>query len=234
MKAGLLIGTTMMTLVANCVLAVAGEVAREPLDRLWEKHMLNGTSASYRNGQPNEGPPQFIQPLQAVHGDWVWAMRTARGIKVSDSRGTRLLGLLRGGGWVLAGGLLDRASNDRGAVELYVKHVAPVHPGLLDHHAPMKQEAYEFFLLDRPHDAPQATIIKKWVISPEEVRWYVPDHFLQGPLRIDDKAILHASETSDVRGFLAYDPATKIATVTIMGLNHPLEERVDLSAALAK
>ena len=94
-----------------------------------------------------------------------------------------------------------------------------------------KEQSYEFFLLYRPNDAPLARILWKWVIRPEEVHWYVPDYLLKGPLRVDDEAILRGNEVSDVRGFLAYDPATKIATVTITGLTRPFEERVDLSAA---
>ena len=233
MKAELVIAGTLIAILGSAALAMASEIQREPLDRLWEEHMLAGTSANYRNGRAQEGRVQYIPRLEQAKGSWVVATQKPQAVRVSDSRGTGLFGLLRGGGWALDGGLLDQTEEHGGAVELYIKKVAPVYPGLLDHSAPRKEQSYEFFLLYRPNDAPQARILNKWVINPEQVHWYVRDYLLQGPLRVDDKAILRANETSDVRGFLAYDPTTKIATITITGLKQPFEDRVDLSAALA-
>jgi len=232
MKAELFIGGTLIVILGSTALAMAGDIPREPLDRLWEEHMLAGTSANYMDGRAREGRLQHIPRLEQAKGSWVLATHNPRAIRLSDFRGTRLFGLLRGGGWALDGGLLDRAPDAGGIVELYVKRVAPVYPGLLDHSSPRKEEFYEFFLLYRPNDAAHARILNKWVINPEQVHWYVPDSLLQGPLRVDDKAILRASKTSDVRGLLDYDPATKIATITITGLKQPFEDRVDLSAAL--
>src|SRR5437899_1886033 len=43
-----------------------GEVPREPLDRLWENHMLEGTRAGYIEGRRDDGEP-IISP-KAVPG----------------------------------------------------------------------------------------------------------------------------------------------------------------------
>jgi hypothetical protein len=226
---GLRIGTILLGILGSGAPAIAGNISREPVDRLWEEHMLAGTSADYIAMRPARRL-RYIPQLERSKGTVELAAHKPHGIRISDYSGTRLFGLLRGGGWSLQGGLLDWAPSDGGAAELYVKQVSPMYPGLIDNSAPIKEQSYEFFLLYRPSEGAQARILRKWLINPEEVHWYVPDYLLTGPLRVDDETVLRGSEMSDVRGFLAYDPSARIATITITGLKHPFEERVELSS----
>jgi hypothetical protein len=234
MKVGFVIATVLITFLRGGQPATAGDIPRAPLDRIWEEHMLAGTPVHYSSGRLFQWQPWYTRFPERSRGSWVLALATPRGMIVSDYRGTRLLGVLRGGGWSLHGGLLDRFDRDGKALELYVKVVSRVHPGLFDNSAPPKEQSYEFFLLCRPQKDAQAVVVRSWTIRPDEVHWYVPEYLLQGPLRIDDKALLSASETSDVRGFLTYESESNVALVTVTGLTHPFEERVDLSSALGR
>lgn len=195
---------------------MAGEIRREPLDRLWEEHMLAGTSVIYSDGKRVTYAP--TRSYETAGGDPLDAAFTKQGIVVGDFRETRFL-LWVDGGWALDGGLLARVEEQRSAIELYGKKITRREPSFILNlkaiHVPTETYSYEFFLLLRRHGASRATILKKWAFSPEDV-----------PL--DEDRI----PTDLVTGHLRYDRAAKTATVTIKGLKRPIEERVDLSAEL--
>jgi hypothetical protein len=209
----------------------AGEVPREPLDRLWEEHMLQGTSAGYQDGKratfvPHETP-------EMAKGSPDAARLTTRGISVQDSQGTELLGLRRGGGWSLQGGLIATAQAPDGLLELYGKRVWRIYPsflGISPYMKPKEDETYEFFLLLRKAEAQRATLVKKWVVAPNEIKWFVYPNVREAVTKAfpGDDEFLRQQETIDVRGFLKYDSETHEAEVTITGLIHPWVERVKL------
>lgn len=212
------------------------EVLRVPLDQLWEKHMLEGRGGAHMNGQPETVTAPAFPFAKERRGKGAGSpfgmLSTEYAIEVKDFRGTKFFGLLRGGGWTLLGGLLERLEIGSSVIDLYAKVVSPIHPGLFDHYyRPKEEQFYEFFLLHRKRGGPQGVIVKKWVIPPEQVRWFVPEHVLKGPLARNEK-YLRQNETSDVRGYLRLDPLAKTATVTITGLTRPFKEAINLSEVL--
>jgi hypothetical protein len=205
-----------------------GEVPREPLDRLWEDHMLAGTSADYVGGRLNDLFHPTTPPEQA-RGSPLGAHLTTRGIGVYEDKGTAFLGLLQGGGWQLDGGLLGQVEGAASILELYGRRVWPLHAVPLGiggpRVKPKEEETYDFFLLRRERGARRAKILAKWTIQPSEIVWFVPEHVLKG-MGKDDETIRRLNETSDVRGFVKYLPESQEAEVTITGLTHPFVERV--------
>jgi hypothetical protein len=222
MKLFVAIGICLTSLLLGLAHGIAAEIPREPSDRLWEEHMLTGTGAGYLDGKRDGFVP--TKPPDLTSGSPVVANYTTRGISVRDLRGTALLGLLTGGGWTLEGGLIGQVERPTSTLELYAKNVWKFYPGFLGmHYSKFKEEqTYEFFLLVREHGASRATILKKWVIQPSEVSWFVKgrEHETDIPEHIKQ------NETHDVRGFLKYLPESQEAEVTITGLTHPFAERV--------
>lgn len=205
----------MILLLMGAEQAIGREIAREPLDRLWEEHMLTGTSAIYSKGARREYSSE--RSFESAMGMPSAAAFTEQGIVVSDLRETRLLGLWAGGGWELQGGLLGRVEWRGSAVELYAKEVVRTDPffilNLKAMHAPKEEFSYEFFLLYRRRGVPRATILEKWAFRPEQVR------------RLGDAS-------PDIRGYLHFDPVVATATIIIEGLNHPFDMRIELSSVL--
>ncbi|HEV8662940.1 MAG TPA: hypothetical protein VGT06_07375 [Candidatus Methylomirabilis sp.] len=223
MKLGvfLVIALTIVLLVME--VGAAGEIYREPLDQVWEEHMLTGTPAFYFDGKRRSSD---IEPIRTEkgHGSPSFAERH---IAVQDFRGTRFFGLLRGGGWSISGGLLGKVEGKPSRLELWVKDVQRSHPGLFDNYYRWKEEeTYEFFLLERREGAARATILKKWIIEPSDVQWFIPKHVQESQR---PEQIREQHEISDVRGFLKYLPASHEAEVTITGLTHPFVERIKVA-----
>ena len=217
MKAGvfLLIAFTIVFLVMQ--VGAAEEISREPLDQLWEEHMLTGTPAFYFDGKRRSSD---IEPIQTEKGRG-HPSSGERHIAVQDFRGTGFFGLLRGGGWSITGGLLGKVEGKSSTLELWVKDVQRSHPGLFDNYYRWKEEeTYEFFLLERRAGATRATILKKWIIEPSDVQWFIPKR---------PEYVKKEHEISDVRGFLKYLPDTQEAEVTITGLTHPFVEHLKLA-----
>jgi|SRR2546428_11976616 len=198
-----------------------GAVPREPLDRLWESHMLEGTRARYIEGRRDDGEP-FISP-KAVPGAPLAVVYGPHGISVYEDKGTALLGLLQGGGWILKGGLLGQVDRPTTTLELYGRVVWPLHAVPLGiggpRVKPKEEETYDFFLLRRERGVPRATVLAKWTIKPSEIVWITPEGF-------KDEATRRLNEDNDVRGFLRYLPESQEAEVTITGLTHPFVDRV--------
>lgn len=138
-----------------------------------------------------------------------------------------MLGLIQGVGWHIHGGLLARQRLDGATLELYGKETTRKRGGFLgfDTYHKLEDVSYDFFLLRRPADGSHATILEKWSIPSEDIAWQIPAPSAQYP------GLAHgeAGARSDVRGFLRYDPATKIATVTVTGLKQTFQQRVLLS-----
>jgi hypothetical protein len=204
-----------------------GEVPREPLDRLWENHMLEGTRARYIEGKRDDSEP-FVSP-KATPGSPLAVVYGPRGISVFEDKGTALLGLLQGSGWILKGGLIGQVEETTSTLELYGRVVWPLHAVPLGiggpRLRPKEEETYDFFLLRRGRGAPRATVLAKWTIQPNEIAWFLPEHVLEGPLA-KDETYRRLNEDNDVRGVLKYIPETQEAEVTIKGLTHPFVERV--------
>jgi hypothetical protein len=105
--------------------------------------------------------------------------------------------LWRNGGWVLQGGLLARAREPSSTIELYGKAV-------------IRQPAYVPggpFPRDPPMrrkaNVQRAAILRQWTFQPGDV-----------------------AKDGSVRATLQYNPATRMAIVTIKGLKTPVEETV--------
>ena len=114
---------------------------------------------------------------------------------------------------------MDRASVGPSSFELYGKAVVHRHPYFP---FPLYREiphdtGYEFFLLHRKAGVLRATIIRKWTMPSDDVV---------------STRTTHGGIEEDVRGVLQYDATSQSATVTITGLKHRFEERVDLSTEL--
>lgn len=215
MKTVRVIGPSLGLLVLAVQLSVAGEIPREPLDRVWEEHMLSGTFGIFGEGKRQEYV--WKQSYESAMGMPSAAAFTKQGIIVSDLRETRFLGLWRVGGWSLEGGLLDRVQELTSSLELYGKQVTRTEPffilGTKLWHAPKEKFSYEFFLLQRRQGVSRGTVLKKWVIRPEEIQQS------------------NEGASPDIRAYLKYDSATKVATVSITGLKRHFEDHIDVSGA---
>jgi hypothetical protein len=79
---------------------------------------------------------------------------------------------------------------------------------------PPRETSYEFLLLHRRLGDSVATVLRRWVFDAEQVAEKRP------------------RPTEGVRATLCYDPATRMATVTIAGLRRPVEHQVNLTTVL--
>ena len=201
----------------------AGEIPREPLDRIWEEYMFNGTVSYYLDGKKiEENLPSANVVSEAARGSVAAPIRE---ISVNDYRGTAFLGILRGGGWSVMGGLIGRGEGKASTLELYAKRVWREYSGLLgmwNYFRPKEDETYDVFLVQREQGASRGTILKKWVIQPAEIRWFIPQHTQES--KVISEKVKQQNETSDVRGFLKYLSESQEAEVTITGLTHPFVE----------
>lgn len=182
------------------------------LDNLWDKHMLEGTPALYFNGQKREKPKPF--PVNDPMGSIIRAYMGEYGIVVQELREQKLFGLLKGGGWIISGGLVDRIENDKSTIELYGKQIVKYYPGLLNNYYYKKEIRYEFYLLNRSSLTKQAVVLKKWVIQPEQIRW-IPE----------DKS----KEISDIRTYLTYKSQIGVVEIKITGLIKPFLEQIKVN-----
>jgi hypothetical protein len=181
---------------------------RAPLDELWQEHMLMGTATTMyvdESGQRTVSIPRTpFDEQRGVVSSVESAAGTTYGIEVSrlDERWL----LWRNGGWVLQGGLLARAREPSSTIELYGKAVirqpAYVPGGPFPRDPPMTR-GYEFFLLLRKANVQRAAILRQWTFQPGDV-----------------------AKDGSVRATLQYNPATRMAIVTIKGLKTPVEETV--------
>jgi hypothetical protein len=206
----------------------SAEESREALNRRWDGFMIRGEPAEWAAGERIPYVPK--DSFEKARGSVTAARMTADGISVSDIRGTRIFGLIQGVGWHMFGGLLARQSVSGMTIELYGKEITRKRGGFLglDSYHKLADVSYEFFLLRRPAAGGEAAILERWIIAPEGIAWHYPARppgYPAYPGGVPGEA--HAR--SDVRGFLEYDPGTKIATVTITGLTRPFKEHIAIA-----
>jgi hypothetical protein len=126
-------------------------------------------------------------------------------------------------------------------LELFGREVTRVHGP--DYTAAVgRDHTYEFFLVARPAAGATGRILKQWRFLPQELAQtgepVDPAIFQRStrPRRADIADVLNpppgAYPRHFVDGYLDFDPATKIATVTVTGLKRPFQDHVDLSSEL--
>jgi hypothetical protein len=202
-------------------LAIAGHAfgespSRQSLDALWEQHMFEGrlsmVSIELRHSKMDAVELAPSQSFESARGSPEDAASTSYGITVMRLGD----GLWGNGGWVIKGGLLDRAGRGSSTVDLYGKAAVrrlPYFPFPFHREIPHETD-YEFFLLRRQPADPRTIIVRKWVFPSDEVMV---------------KRESTGGTYENVRGRFTYDTGTATATVTIAGLKRPFAERVDLS-----
>jgi hypothetical protein len=210
----------LMSFAAAATVSLVGPVWAEfippdPLDKLWEQHMLVGKSSavsvSVKDSTTSVSESTRKEFLGQKRGGSVGMLHVEPyGISVGQSN----LGFWGTGGWYLQGGLLDQVVDGTSNIQLYAKQVTHLHSHFPYNKNPQTDTGYEFFLLHRNKDVPMATIVRKWDFPPQDI------------VRQEGMHIDH------VRAFLTYDPLIQAATVKITGLTRPFEEQVDLSSVI--
>lgn len=208
-------GALIVFLVVKCYVVVA--VPREPLDRLWETHMLAGTPAYllYDGTDFRTRDTDFnkLRSFREADGTVSGATVSDHGLSILYDRESCLLGLWGLGGWEFRGGLLRRAEHRDTTIDLYGKQVTRVEPYFPFHFHRERPErsSFEFFLVRRARPGAAGGVVRVWRI---------------------DRELFRASEKYPfLSGDLSYDPTSRTATVRITGLSQPFEDRVVVAAA---
>lgn len=197
--------------------------AREPLDRMWTERMLAAQYGSWADGVN----------LPAVGGDEtssspVGAGTTRHGI------GIHAVSTLGSGGWSFTGGMVGRAAVGNTTAELFGKEVWRVHGPKGTGN--LQDRSYEFFLVVRPAGPGAARVVRDWRFSWEELAPTVAPEVAERLRRqyagAELERRLERNQIISVDGYLAVDPNSKVATVTITGLKRPFQDRVDLAREL--
>lgn len=208
--------------VQSCLLDVAP--AREPLDRMWMERMLAAEYGSWINGV--SAPAVGGDEIQSSPGG---AVTTRHGIEIqADST-------LGTGGWYFMGGVVGRVSVRGADLELFGKEVFRVHGPKGTGN--LQDRSYEFFLVARPTEPGAARVVRQWHFSWEELAPTVAPEVTER-LRREYAAAelerrLERNQIISLDGYLAVDPNSKTATVTINGLKRPFREQIDLSRELS-
>jgi hypothetical protein len=190
---------------------------RDPLDRLWDEWMLaghygdssDGIERSWSDWEKATFPhsPPIHRP-DRIASSPTKAVDSKYGIRVRTTGAG-------GGNWELMGGLIGRADVPGGTIELFVKETVRLHWPTQGGKAG-RDESQDYYLVLRPTATGQGRLITAWHVPPTSLK-------LIGE-RNDTYYLTH--------GYLAYDVATRVATVTVTGLVTPFQERVDLAPAL--
>lgn len=196
----------------------AGELpARGPLDILWEQQMLDGKSNTAVAIELVEG--KIVRSELPAKESIEYSRGTPESAGLG-SPGVSVMQLGEGfwgnGGWVLKGGLLGIATDGPSAFELHGKavvHRQSYFPFPFHRTIP-HDTGYDFFLLHRHPGFPNATIVRKWKFTPQQVD-LKPQHV--GPPDVD------------VHGTLRYDASAKNAIITITGFTSAIEENINVS-----
>lgn len=193
----------------------------DPLDKLWEQHMLEGKLSSVGVFVEGSNISNFersgMRPLaDTQRRGWIETLHSEPyGINVFQTGE----GFWRNGGWNVMGGVLSKGSDGPSVIQLYAKIVQHLHPHFPFNHDPPTDRGYEFFLLHRKEGISGATIIRTWRFHPEEVVSEVNGR---------------GGRSDHVRAYFSYDPSSQTATLRITGLMHPFEEQVDLASVIGK
>jgi hypothetical protein len=142
------------------------------------------------------------------------------------------------GGWLLQGGLLGREELAEGTVELFGKGNVRLH---WPYDSKLGQDhSWDFVLVVRPKKSQGAKVIRRWHFNPEEVVLAVPPETAADIRRTatsEDEAIKLINKQKSnylVAGLLKVDPVRRVATVSITGMVHCVEERIDLAPSLSR
>jgi hypothetical protein len=193
----------------------AGELpSREPLDALWEQHMLEGkidrsVAIQIKDGVVIKSELPAKEPIEYSRGAPESAGLGSPGVSVMQLGE----GFWGNGGWVLKGGVLGMASSGNSKLELHGKaivHRQPYFP-FPPHRTTPHQTGYDFFLISRDSSSSKATIVRKWSFTPQQVEL---------------KPQKNGPPEEDVRGTLHYDDVEKVAKIVIVGLKNPLEQSI--------
>lgn len=218
MRASLTVHLVAQLLLGASILE-AGELPdREPLDVLWEQSMLEGKPNTTIAIQIEDGQTSKSElPVKKVDLEYGRGAPESAGYM---SPGITVVqygeGFWENGGWILKGGLLGIAKEGSSTIELHGKaivHRFPYFPFPF-HRTKPHETGYEFFLLHREAGSQNATILRKWILTPQEV---VLKPQSVGP------------PEEDVRARLNYEGPTKLATVTITGSIRPFKESVTIA-----
>lgn len=215
--------TGALVLISTSILGVAnlgaGELPpREPLDTLWEQHMLEGKINTAVAIQLKDGKV-LKSEIPAKE-----SIEYSRGVPESAGLGIPGVSVMQlgegfwgNGGWVLEGGLLGIAIDGGATFELHGKAIVHRYPyfPFPFHRTIPHDTGYDFFLLHREAGIPTATVVRKWTFTPQHVELKLQE---VGP----PEAEVHAT--------LRYDATAKNATVTITGVTSPIEDKIDVSA----
>jgi hypothetical protein len=200
--------------------------SREAHDRVWMERMLAGRYGDWLETGSRLHPPFPGDDHVASRAESAFLTRYGLGVTTEGS--TPLAG-----DWRLRGGVVGRAPARGGAtVELVLKQMARIHwPSGAARHG--RDYAYDVFLLVRPPGA-AARLVRQWHIPPADIALFVPRAGQERAGRLPPPTGDPAPprRTMRVEGLLAVDPSGSAATVTVLGLRRPFEERVDLAEAL--
>jgi hypothetical protein len=140
------------------------------------------------------------------------------------------------GSWILTGGLIGREDLVDATVELFGKEIVREH---WPEYVKLDEDyRYEFFLVVRQRSTGHASIVRRWAFPPEEVALAVLPETAARIRELapsEEEAIKRIKQQRShhlVAGRLRLEAAGPTATVTILGMVRPTEERIDLSSAL--
>lgn len=219
-----LIGMVWLLAMAGSWLAEASTKefhAPEPLEQLWEQHMLEGKASSVGIAvagsqvsiYESRGLDLSLETVRQRTGSFEGIYAEPYGINVSQ-RGE---GFWRTGGWNVLGGVLSRRTDGSAIIQLYAKTISHLHPYFPLNPDTSADTGYEFVLVQRKEGLAGATIVRKWRFSPDEV------------VKVETRS---GRQEENVRAFFSYDLPTHTATLKVTGLTRPFEESVDLSSLL--
>ncbi len=134
-------------------------------------------------------------------------------VGLDDHRGRALFDLLKGCGWTLAGGLVDRVALSGRALELFGLHVREFRGGFFGSQSSDADIMYEFYLVSRDAATKQGHILKRWTIPNRAIHFFTP----KGS---------YGFHVDEVAGYLSYDRATGVAEVRVTGLRREFREAV--------
>jgi len=203
----------------------------EPLDELWKQRMLEERYGRWKDGKELTRD----QPItEKIHSYPEGAARTQFGIGVSETRSTNA-------GWHLEGGLIARIPLSDVSIDLFGRETTRIHGPTYTTEVG-QDHTYEFFLVLRSRGTRLGRTMKQWRFLPKELAMtgdsVDPAIFQRStrPRHADIADVLNpppgAYPRHFVDGYLDFDPATRIATVTVTGLKRPFQDRVDLSSEL--
>jgi hypothetical protein len=217
--------TLLVAAGAGCNIALPTQATpREPLDALWEKHMLEGRGV--RIWLDDQWQPSTVHE----RGSFLPLLKSYKEgndpksyqFRFRDPYGITILrhveGYWRNGGWTLTGGLLGIAQEPEATIELFGKAIirTSVHvPAGIFHLDPPSETGYEFFLLQRSKASGIAVIIQRWIVPPDDV-------------------VLNRDGYPHALAALKYEPSRQIATVTITGIKHAVSYNMDVATSRAR